>query len=723
MLDFNEHKELLECPWNSEIWKRVFNSETVKRSEVLKKKMIALAACFTINFLSGVPTAHVNGSMNLPLAYLPVSRKLKGIPTLDWGKRPSSSGTKVHVVNIDSLDAVSSLHNANRGKKIICMIMGNTRHRCNGAWLGGAIAQEEMIFTRTNIDSSQDPSMYPIDDDEIIYTENATVMRYSIDDGFAFMEPYARFNADFVTVTAKNLSRAMDGYDSNVCTYMRDKIEAFFAHCAAKAPGSILVVGALGCGKFCNPPYCVAATYKELLTEYAGWFSDVYFAILDRGDLLIRAFAETLTDGIDTKGMEEAEHKYKLYPIWEGLLPLAHGGKESCRCGGQCNEIMDPEHTKVFWHPPRCKVYETCQDFSEMHLALHTHKILCEHFYDCTLYFKDKKHKSLYLHAPECPDRENCTDVSLEHARKFIHIPLCPNGIKCPGRNNPVHEKEFRHVARECEYGTYCKLFMDPEHIAEYSHPFLPPCPDTPFSCEHIKEEGHRNRYSHLCFAGAKCPKIRNPEHLKHYIHAAVLCSKGDKCEDMSEDHLCAYVHGSKRFRHPCKYTWCTDYSPEHRRKYVHYPLDPGLSRVIMINVHDPVQSDDYGNFTVGTEWHMDAEKNARKLIAMCGKYAPVNTDSKNFRDLMDWFRRMRPVHMCSVKSFLSMINLGGITSLYLIYNIWSDTEELMQTIMKHNRVRALRIPPDKFEISYKYAKIYTKIKRTEIKKKNWKSF
>jgi uncharacterized protein (TIGR02452 family) len=56
-----------------------------------------------------------------------------------------------------------------------------------------------------------------------------------------------------------------------------------------------LVLGAWGCGVFGNDPAMVARRFGEFLKEggaYAHAFTDVTFAVLDRGGATLAAFAD-----------------------------------------------------------------------------------------------------------------------------------------------------------------------------------------------------------------------------------------------------------------------------------------------------------------------------------------------------------------------------------------------------------------------------------------------
>jgi len=58
-----------------------------------------------------------------------------------------------------------------------------------------------------------------------------------------------------------------------------------------------LVLGALGCGAFRNPPRVIARTFRDVLAEeeWGGYFETIIFAILDRpGGPTMEAFREIL---------------------------------------------------------------------------------------------------------------------------------------------------------------------------------------------------------------------------------------------------------------------------------------------------------------------------------------------------------------------------------------------------------------------------------------------
>ena len=729
-LQIDAEHPLYHCVWDSDFIKLGYWSV----SKEVRAKMQMLTVRYTLDFLKGLRTVQKPNKEIAPLsgATAPKATKVDAsttaMPTLNWGApRPCPSGTMLCVLRMDTLDALTEIKRIYSYVKVITMVMGNPKFQCGGNWLSGGIAQEESIYTRTNISTAQGPYFYPIKPSELLFAEGVTVIRHGADKGFAFIEPFERTRADFVTVTARNLKSTNGSYTGEVKIDTRNKIENFLSFCAHHNPGGTLVLGAFGCGKFLHPPPAVAAIYKALLTEYAGWFSKVYFVILN--SQMADTFAEVLLGAGRTasRTVMESQQEYETYHVWNGEHfwepQYVQGDREQCPDGGECKHTKDAAHMKKFWHPPHCKDGDACKDTTDMHRFLFTHKLRCKDYTACELYFTDPSHKAEFLHAPECPKQGLCTDVSRTHTQEYTHVPCCPDGVKCSQLGDMAHKMKFRHIVSPCPEGSFCMRFMDPQHRAEFSHPFVEPCPDTPFACSKVaggsKDEEHMKQHSHLCWYGKKCKDLDKPEHTRYWIHASAPCKDGSECKELSEDHNGACMHPrAKGYRVLCRNRWCQDYSLDHRQQFAHYVIDPAFSKVIMINVHDPKADDKkaYGDFGVDTMWHMDAEANARQAIAACDKYAPVRTDTERFKAIEDWFRKMRPVHMCFADVFLSMINLGGITSHRILESLWEDSREFQQTLMTHNRVVALHIDSAVKEKFRKYSKLYTRVKQAEMK-------
>ena len=65
---------------------------------------------------------------------------------------------------------------------------------------------------------------------------------------------------------------------------------------AAIHGAEVLILGAFGCGAFCNPPEVVAAAFRDVLPDFAHAFRTVEFAVYctPRDDSNYRAFQKIL---------------------------------------------------------------------------------------------------------------------------------------------------------------------------------------------------------------------------------------------------------------------------------------------------------------------------------------------------------------------------------------------------------------------------------------------
>lgn len=114
--------------------------------------------------------------------------------------------------------------------------------------------------------------------DACIYTPDITVIKTDTNIPER-MERDKWFNVDVITCAAPNLRQA-----PSIVTFE----EQYDIHCkravkilsaAIKGGASVLVLGAFGCGAFCNDPKAVAKTYKDVLKNFYGYFKVVEFAV------------------------------------------------------------------------------------------------------------------------------------------------------------------------------------------------------------------------------------------------------------------------------------------------------------------------------------------------------------------------------------------------------------------------------------------------------------
>ena len=211
---------------------------------------------------------------------------------------PVSVESKIQtVVTVESKDSiVAGKDLLDSGFNPVVLNMAN-RQKPGGGVLGGARAQEEDIFRRTNIFCSMyqfhyigkdfnipaKREHYPMDRNTGgVYSPGVTVFRGERNNGYPFLDnPY---KLAFVSVAAIN---SPDLDECNMLTpQMAEaacrKIRTIF-RIALKHGHDSIVLGAWGCGAFKNPPAHIAKLFHQILEEceFKDKFAKVVFAIME----------------------------------------------------------------------------------------------------------------------------------------------------------------------------------------------------------------------------------------------------------------------------------------------------------------------------------------------------------------------------------------------------------------------------------------------------------
>lgn len=209
------------------------------------------------------------------------------VPTLD-------SDTIVEVTERDCLKESVRLSKEGYSPAVLNMA---SRQVAGGGVLKGSRAQEESIFRRTNLFQSlysfvrfgdlygvkKSERQYPMDPDfGGIYSPNVVYIRDSERNGCRLLE-----NPEYVSVisvAAMNRPRlTSDGLivDSLV-EGVKNKIRTVF-RIALRHRHDSLVLGAWGCGAFCNPPRHMARLFHEVMREreFKNKFKKIVFAIIE----------------------------------------------------------------------------------------------------------------------------------------------------------------------------------------------------------------------------------------------------------------------------------------------------------------------------------------------------------------------------------------------------------------------------------------------------------
>lgn len=202
--------------------------------------------------------------------------------------------TVIGLDNIDCLKAARLM--VEMGEKPVVLNMASRRNPGGGV-MKGAGAQEETLFRRTNLFRSlyqfstyaeqyttrKSIQQYPLDRNfGGIYSPDITVFRDTEQKGYALLEE--PFKIAVVSVAGMNQpDLTPDGMIADWHVEpIKNKIRTIFRIALVNGHDTI-VLGALGCGAFRNPPRHMARLFHEVMEEkeFKNRFKSLYFAILE----------------------------------------------------------------------------------------------------------------------------------------------------------------------------------------------------------------------------------------------------------------------------------------------------------------------------------------------------------------------------------------------------------------------------------------------------------
>jgi uncharacterized protein (TIGR02452 family) len=184
--------------------------------------------------------------------------------------------------------------------------------RPGGGVLSGAVAQEETLCMRSTLYPALNTSWYRLPEDALIYTPSVLVFRDNLNSDLPKSQYYytdiiscaALKNPDVIKVRIKNadgdvLEERWEYEDSRDKETMVLKVRHMLQ--VAKENGvTHLVLGALGCGAYRNPPEEVARIFRREILGGRGrkgfeGLEEISFAIFDEG-VNLRVFREAFKD-------------------------------------------------------------------------------------------------------------------------------------------------------------------------------------------------------------------------------------------------------------------------------------------------------------------------------------------------------------------------------------------------------------------------------------------
>lgn len=179
-----------------------------------------------------------------------------------------------------------------------------------GGWLGGASAQEEALCYRSTLAASLHKGYYPISPRSGLYTPDVVVFRQGMGAGHGLMAiPATELPVTSVLSVAGLRRPDVRPGDGGRLVFAakgaRDLTKDKMRLClrmAASRGHVLLVLGAIGCGAFRNPPQEIADCWMEVLSENefaGGWFKEIWFAVFDtRGEVNCKIFSEVFHDKV-----------------------------------------------------------------------------------------------------------------------------------------------------------------------------------------------------------------------------------------------------------------------------------------------------------------------------------------------------------------------------------------------------------------------------------------
>jgi uncharacterized protein (TIGR02452 family) len=242
-------------------------------------------------------------------------------------------GTRVSVVNQDSFDAAiamslltpssssspsspppsssaaaSTTGQLEKGKRVAVLNLASDKNP-GGGWLHGAAAQEECLFFRSSLSLSLRLEDYPWQSPLFgTYSPDVVIIRAAMADGHALLARQPGELPVMSVISIAGLRSPPLGRDGEGGLVFRDEGDRKITkdkmrlclRIAGREGHGRLVLGALGCGAFANPPGDVARCWLEVLKEdefRGGWFDEVRFAVFDsRGEGNFEVFRRTLDE-------------------------------------------------------------------------------------------------------------------------------------------------------------------------------------------------------------------------------------------------------------------------------------------------------------------------------------------------------------------------------------------------------------------------------------------
>lgn len=276
------------APFRNKAWRAKNNKETI--NVVIPK------------ILKASPRAQSAISRSKLIPYTPSFEPLKKDPASESPPSDTPALPRISVIQSDTYDAAVALISAKPGIRVGVLNMASS-YQPGGGVLKGSLAQEESLCSRSTLYPSLRENFYRLPTLSAVYSPDIAVFRNSELNATAVLPkeewtfvdviscaalkgPYVDVNAEGKKVYAREKDR--ETMTLKVRLILQVAREAGLSH---------LVLGALGCGAYGNPPGEVAKIFKKVICGdkrrhgYAEGIEEIVFAIFDDGENL-RVFRE-----------------------------------------------------------------------------------------------------------------------------------------------------------------------------------------------------------------------------------------------------------------------------------------------------------------------------------------------------------------------------------------------------------------------------------------------
>ena len=189
--------------------------------------------------------------------------------------KPFDKPADIIVENCDSFEMARKL---SEGDNLTMVLNLASDYNSGGGVRKGSRAQEEDLYRKSNYYQANNPKLYPLNSFEVIYSPLVHVIK---NENYVLLQNACPVSCLAVAAlrNPKLTEDKKDYHNSIDSQLMLEKIEMIFKVAILHNHHNI-VLGALGCGAFHNPPYAIAVIFKDAVEKYKHYFKTIGFAIL-----------------------------------------------------------------------------------------------------------------------------------------------------------------------------------------------------------------------------------------------------------------------------------------------------------------------------------------------------------------------------------------------------------------------------------------------------------